>query len=115
MYEIHPEYKKSRTNHFNKKKQRKHEHTSSESSLDRYDNFTRKRIIQRWNDDAFAEKKTKERRKRFEQPRINFSFIEKKSYKEDSKKKYYKKEEKKKKCCDSDDDETKIQNISTQI
>ena len=59
MYEIHPEYKKSRTNHFNKKKQRKHEHTSSESSLDRYDNFTRKRIIQRWNDDAFAEKKLK--------------------------------------------------------
>ena len=107
MYEIHPEYKKNRTNNLSKKKQRKHEHTSSESSLDRYDNFTRKRIIQRWNDDAMAEKKTRDRRKRFEKTRIDLSIMEKKLkkkiYDEDSKKKYYINE---KKSCDSEDDET---------
>ena len=99
MYEVHPEYKKNRTNNNNKKKkQRNHENTSSESSLDRYDNFTRKRIIQRWNDDAIAEKKIQDRRKRFDQAKIDLAIIEKKlkkkKYDEDSREKYYKYEKK---------------------
>ena len=78
MYETHPEYKKNRNNDNNKKKQRKHEHTSSESSLDRYDNFTRKRIIKRWNDDFKAEKKIKEKKKNISQLKLDLAFIEKK-------------------------------------
>ena len=109
MYETHPEYKKNRVNNFNKKKQRNHEHTSSESSLDRYDNFTRKRIIQRWNDDYLAEKKIQDRRKRIEQTKIDLAIIEKKlnkkKYDEDSKENI-KKEEKERKNYDSDDEET---------
>ena len=66
MYEIHPEYKKNRYNEnkYNKKRERKHEHTSSESSLDRFDKFTRKRIIHKWNDDYLSNKKTDEKRKK---------------------------------------------------
>ena len=110
MYEIHPEYKKNRVNNFNKKKQRNHEHTSSESSLERYDKFTRKRIIQRWNDDYLAEKKIKYRRKKMEQTKIDLAIIEqklrKKQYNEDTKKKENKTKEKETKNYDSDDEET---------
>ena len=118
MYEMHPEYKKNRINNdFNKKKKpRKHEHTSSESSLDRYDNFTRKRIIQRWNDDYKAEKKIDDRRKRFEHSKFDLDIIEKKigkkKYDEDKKEKKEKKEKNYKKIHndrkynDSDDEET---------
>ena len=110
MYEIHPEYKKNRVNNFNKKKQRNHEHTSSESSLERYDKFTRKRIIQRWNDDYLAEKKIKDRRKKMEQTKIDLAIIEqklrKKQYNEDTKKKESKTKEKETKNYDSDDEET---------
>ena len=110
MYEINQEYKKNRINNFNKKKQRKHEHTSSESSLERYDKFTRKRIIQRWNNDFFAEKKIKERRKKMEQKKIDLAIVEKKlrkkNFDEDTKKKESKKEEKENKIYDSDDEET---------
>ena len=71
MYEIHPEYRKNRfsnnnnnnNNYRNKKRIRRHEHTSSESSLDRYDKFTRKRIIHRWNDEYISNKKIEEKRK----------------------------------------------------
>jgi len=74
MYETHPEYKKNRNNNdYNKKKKRKHEHTSSESSLEKYDKFTRKRIIQRWNDDFKAEKKIEDKRKRMEKNKIKIS------------------------------------------
>ena len=73
MYEIHPEYKKNRfsnnnnnNNYRNKKRIRRHEHTSSESSLDRYDKFTRKRIIHRWNDEYISNKKIEEKRKLME-------------------------------------------------
>ena len=100
MYEIHPEYKKNRMNNdFNKKKkQRKHEHTSSESSLDRYDNFTRKRIIQRWNDDYKAEKKIEDRRKRLAKNKNKIEEkLRKKKYHEDYKEKEDKKEKKEKK------------------
>lgn len=69
MYEIHPEYRKNRfnnnnnKNNANKKRIRRHEHTSSESSLGRYDKFTRKRIIHRWNDEYISNKKIEEKRK----------------------------------------------------
>ena len=69
MYEIHPEYRKNRfnnnnnKNNVNKKRIRRHEHTSSESSLGRYDKFTRKRIIHRWNDEYISNKKIEEKRK----------------------------------------------------
>ena len=69
MYEIHPEYRKNRfnnnnnKNYSNKKRIRRHEHTSSESSLGRYDKFTRKRIIHRWNDEYISNKKVEEKRK----------------------------------------------------
>ena len=73
MYEIHPEYRKNRythndknNNYTNKKRIRRHEHTSSESSLDRYDKFTRKRIIHRWNDEYISNKKVEEKRKLME-------------------------------------------------
>ena len=73
MYEIHPEYRKNRfsnnnnnNNYRNKKRIRRHEHTSSESSLDRYDKFTRKRIIHRWNDEYISNKKIEEKRKLME-------------------------------------------------
>ena len=107
MYETHPEYKKNRNNDNNKKKQRKHEHTSSESSLDRYDNFTRKRIIKRWNDDFKAEKKIKEKKKNISQLKLDLAFIEKKLKKEkydEDKKKENKTSKKKEKSYDSDDE-----------
>ena len=73
MYEIHPEYRKNRythndknNNYTNKKRIRRHEHTSSESSLDRYDKFTRKRIIHRWNDEYISNKKVEEKKKLME-------------------------------------------------
>ena len=68
MYEIHPEYRKNRFNEnkYNKKRQRNHEHTSSESSLDRYDKFTRKRIIHKWNDDYISNKKIDDKIKKIE-------------------------------------------------
>ncbi len=109
MYETHPEYKKNRNNN-NKRLQRKHEHSSSESSLDRYDNFTRKRIIQKWNAEYKAEKKIEDRRKRIEQAKIDLAIIEKKletkKYEEDLKNKVYKRYKIEKKYYDSDDEET---------
>ena len=69
MYEIHPEYRKNRfnnnnnNNYMNKKRERRHLHTSSESSLDRFDKFTRKRIIHRWNDEYISNKNIEEKRK----------------------------------------------------
>ena len=56
MYEKHPEYKKNRINNFYKNKQRKHERSSSESSLEKYDNYSRKKIIRRWNEEYQMEK-----------------------------------------------------------
>ena len=47
MYENHPEYKKNRINNFIQKKQRNHEHSSSDSSLDRYDNYSIKKITKK--------------------------------------------------------------------
>ena len=112
MYETHPEYKRNKNINYNKRKPRNHENTSSDSSLDRYDNFTRKRIIQRWNAEYKAEKKIKDRRKKYEQAKIDLAIINKKletkKYEEDSKEKEYKEKDNKKeqKYYDSDDEET---------
>jgi len=96
MYEIHPEYRKNRfsnnnnnNNYRNKKRIRRHEHTSSESSLDRYDKFTRKRIIHRWNDEYISNKKIEEKRKLMEKLDRHRSHKHKKRhkhYKSDSEK-----------------------------
>ena len=112
MYETHPEYKRNRNINYNKKKPRNHEHTSSDSSLDRYDNFTRKKIIKRWNAEAKTKKKIEDRRKKYDQTRIDLAFIDKKiknkKYEEDLKEKENKKEDYKKeqKYIDSDEEET---------
>ena len=94
MYETHPEYKKNRNNNnnnFSRKKPRRHENSSSESSLDRYDNFTRRRIIQRWNDDFKSEKNIQDKRKRIEKERYKEKKeYEKKQYAEDYKREDYK-------------------------
>ena len=93
MYEVHPEYKKNRTMNNNKKKKRRHENSSSESSLDRYDNFTRKRIIQRWNDEAISKKKIEKRRKKYEKGKIELDYYEKKSKSKSSSKSGSKKDD----------------------
>jgi splicing factor U2AF subunit len=78
MYENHPEYKRNRINNFNRKRERNHEHSSSDSSLDIYDGQSRKRIIQRWNVKYQVEKKEEERRKRNKQTKIDLAIIEQK-------------------------------------
>ena len=99
MYETHPEYKKNRNNNnnFTRKKPRRHENTSSESSLDRYDNFTRKRIIQRWNDDFKSEKNIQDKRKKIEKERYEEKKeYERKKYAEDFKREDYKRNKREK-------------------
>ena len=108
MYENHPEYKKNRINNFNKRKQRNHEHSSSDSSLDRYDNYTRKKIIKRWNEDFQVEKKIEEKKKKMAQAKIDLAIIEqklrnKKKYDEDEKNKNYRKIKREDKYEDSDE------------
>ena len=78
MYENHPEYKRNRINNFNRKRERNHEHSSSDSSLDIYDGPSRKRIIQRWNVKYQIEKKEEEKRKRNRQTKIDLAIIEQK-------------------------------------
>ena len=78
MYENHPEYKRNRINNFNRKRERNHEHSSSDSSLEIYDGQSRKRIIQRWNVKYQIEKKEEERRKRNKQSKIDLAIIEQK-------------------------------------
>ena len=112
MYEKHPEYKKNRfnNNNYSKKRQRKHENTSSESSLDRYDKSTRKRIILKWNDEYISKKKNDEKQKnigKLERNRshklikkhkneeyekeVKYEKLKKKEYEEDLKKNGYEK------------------------
>ena len=102
MYEIHPEYRKNRFNNNNnnninykKRREKKHEHTSSESSLDRYDKFTRKRIIQRWNDDYMSRKKIEEKRKLIEKLERHRRHKHKKRHKHEKYDKEYDKEKEK--------------------
>ena len=111
MYETHPEYKKNRKNNLKKNKARKHENSSSESSLDKYDNFKRKKIIRKWNEDFMTEKKNNDKKKKIDQTKIDLAILEKKlrikRYEEDLKKNEQKKKKsEKEKEADSDDEET---------
>jgi splicing factor U2AF subunit len=111
MYETHPEYKKNRKNNLNEKKARKHENSSSESSLDKYDNFKRKKIIRKWNEDFMTEKKNNDKKKKIDQTKIDLAILEKKlrnkQFEEDLKKNEQKKKKsEKEKKVDSDDEET---------
>lgn len=113
MYENHPEYKKNRLNNFIRKKQQqlKHEHSSSDSSLGRYDGYSRKRIIQRWNAEHQVEKKMDERRKKSTQAKIDLAILEQKlkmgkRYDEDDRRNNYERVRREKKYNESDDEET---------
>ena len=108
MYENHPEYKKNRINNFNQRKQRNHEHSSSDSSLDRYDNYSRKKIIQRWNEDFQIEKKLEDKKKKMAQAKIDLAIIEqklrnKKKYDEDENINNYRKLKKEERYEDTDE------------
>ena len=108
MYENHPEYKKNRINNFNQRKQRNHEHSSSDSSLDRYDNYSRKKIIQRWNEDFQIEKKLEDKKKKMAQAKIDLAIIEqklrnKKKYDEDENINNYRKMKKEERYEDTDE------------
>ena len=106
MYEKHPEYKKNRSFNFFSKLA-KHEHSSSESSLEKYDFEHRKKIIERWNKNYFLEKRKKDRERKNDQARIDLAILqqklkETKNYDEDIKfsnldKEYYENSEEERK------------------
>ena len=77
MYEKHPEYKKNRSFNFFSKLA-KHEHSSSESSLEKYDFEHRKKIIERWNKNYFIEKRRKEQERKNDQARIDLAILQQK-------------------------------------
>ena len=79
MYEKHPEYK-DRGFDFrkNRKKKIRHEHSSSESSLDGYDNYHRKKIIKKWCVKYKREKELEEKKREAAQAKINLALIEQK-------------------------------------
>ena len=77
MYEKHPEYKKNRTFNFFSKLA-KHEHSSSESSLEKYDMEHRKKIIERWNENYFRLKKIKNKERKKEQAKIDLAILQQK-------------------------------------
>lgn len=112
MYEKHPEYKKNRINNFYKNKQRKHEHSSSESSLEKFDNYSRKKIIRRWNEEYQMEKNWEKKNRKTAQKRIDLAILERKlrnikNYDEDEKiNEYIKSFRKKKEQKYDDSDET---------
>ena len=106
MYEKHPEYKKNRSFNFFSKLA-KHEHSASESSLEKYDFEHRKKIIERWNKNYFLEKRKKDRERKNDQARIDLAILqqklkETKNYDEDIKfsnldKEYYENSEEERK------------------
>lgn len=77
MYEKHPEYKKNRTFNFFSKLA-KHEHSSSESSLEKYDVDHRKKIIERWNRNYFEMKRIKDKERKNDQARIDLAILQQK-------------------------------------
>lgn len=77
MYEKHPEYKKNRTFNFFSKLA-KHEHSSSESSLEKYDLDHRKKIIKRWNEEYFKIKKIKDKERKNTQAKIDLAILQQK-------------------------------------
>ena len=79
MYDKHPEYRKNKKRSFSRKrKYRKHEHSSSESSLDGYDNYHRKKIIKKWCIKYQRDKELEEKKKETAQAKINLALIEQK-------------------------------------
>ena len=60
------------------KKKIRHEHSSSESSLDGYDNYHRKKIIKKWCIKYKKEKELEEKKKEAAQAKINLALIEQK-------------------------------------
>ena len=62
MYAEHPEYEKRRSN---ERKRKRHRRSDSESSLDSFDSFKRRKIIEQWNRRWESQKmKDRERRRR---------------------------------------------------
>jgi hypothetical protein len=83
MYEKHPEYRKKDWGHgsrngIGKKRKIRHEHSSSESSLDGYDDHKRKKIIKKWCVKYKKEKELEEKKKEAAQAKINLALIEQK-------------------------------------
>ena len=109
MYEKHPEYRRNR---FNRRRQRRHEHSSSDSSLGRYDNISRKKIIKRWNVEYELGKKLEQKNSKIDKTKIDISILEKKlrnlkNYEEDEKiNDYYRTYRRKRNERNDDSDET---------
>ena len=61
-----------------KKKKIRHEHSSSESSLDGYDDHHRKKIIKKWCVKYKREKELEEKKREAAQAKINLALIEQK-------------------------------------
>ena len=77
MYENHPEYKKNRRFNFFSQL-RKHQHSSSDSSLEKYDIKHRKKIIRRWNENYFRQKKIKDKERKTTQAKIDLAILQQK-------------------------------------
>ena len=108
MYENHPEYRNNRNNFF-KNKRYYHEHSSSNSSLDEFDNEKRKRIIEKWNAKYQVKKELEEKQKRDAQSKIYSEIIQQKlkmskRYDEDRKMDNYRIDRKRQKYADSDEE-----------
>ena len=77
MYDKHPEYKKNRRFNFFRKLE-KHEHSSSESSLEKYDIDKRKKIIGRWNENYFNKKRIQNNERKNAQKKIDLAILQQK-------------------------------------
>ena len=77
MYEKYPEYKKNRRYNFFSKLA-KHQHSSSESSLEKYDIQHRKKIIEKWNQNYFNIKRIKDKERKQRQAKIDLAILEQK-------------------------------------
>ena len=83
MYDKHPEYRRRDWKNDPKrgggrKKKIRHEHSSSESSLDGFDDYHRKKIIKKWCVKYKREKELEEKKREAAQAKINLALIEQK-------------------------------------
>ena len=82
MYDKHPEYRRGWKNDLKRgggrKKKIRHEHSSSESSLDGFDDYHRKKIIKKWCVKYKREKELEEKKREAAQAKINLALIEQK-------------------------------------
>ena len=82
MYDKHPEYRRGWKNDpkrgGGRKKKIRHEHSSSESSLDGFDDYHRKKIIKKWCVKYKREKELEEKKREAAQAKINLALIEQK-------------------------------------